>query len=33
LPAICETLAELMKISPQQLATASTANSCEVFGW
>ena len=26
-------LAELMKITPQQLATASTANSCEVFGW
>jgi len=26
-------LAELMKISPERLAAASTANSCEVFGW
>jgi TatD DNase family protein len=33
LPAICAALAELMQITPQQLAAASTANSCEVFGW
>ncbi len=33
LPAICKALAELMKISPERLAAASTANSCEVFGW
>ena len=33
LPAICAALAELMNISPEQLAAASTANSCEVFGW
>ena len=33
LPAICAALAELMKITPDQLATASTANCSEVFGW
>lgn len=33
LPAICAALAQWMAITPQQLATASTANSCEVFGW
>ncbi|MGH8345403.1 MAG: TatD family hydrolase [Pseudomonas sp.] len=33
LPAICAALAQWMAISPEQLATASTANSCEVFGW
>ncbi|WP_223546243.1 TatD family hydrolase [Pseudomonas sp. A-B-19] len=33
LPAICAALAQWMAISPQQLAAASTANSCEVFGW
>ena len=33
LPAICAALAELMNISPEQLAAASTANCCEVFGW
>ncbi|EJM54795.1 TatD family hydrolase [Pseudomonas sp. GM48] len=33
LPAICEALAQRMAISPEQLAAASTANSCAVFGW
>ena len=33
LPAICQALAEVMSISPQVLADASTANSCELFGW
>lgn len=33
LPAICAALAELMHISVEQLAAASTANCCEVFGW
>lgn len=33
LPAICSALAEIMAISPQQLAAASTANACEVFNW
>ena len=33
LPAICEALAELMNITPEQLANASTTNCCEVFGW
>ncbi|WP_223528121.1 TatD family hydrolase [Pseudomonas sp. GL-R-19] len=33
LPAICTSLAQWMAISPQRLAAASTANSCEVFGW
>ncbi|GLH44969.1 hypothetical protein RS3R6_48160 [Pseudomonas atacamensis] len=33
LPAICAALAELMNITPEQLAAASTANCCEVFGW
>ena len=33
LPAICAALAELMNITPEQLANASTANCCEVFGW
>ncbi|MBK5416130.1 TatD family hydrolase [Pseudomonas sp. TH31] len=33
LPAICSALAEIMAISPEQLATASTANACELFNW
>ncbi|WP_085718651.1 TatD family hydrolase [Pseudomonas sp. B28(2017)] len=33
LPAICTALAQWMAISPEQLAAASTANSCQVFGW
>lgn len=33
LPAICEALATLMTISPEQLAAASTANVCELFNW
>ncbi|KPA88351.1 TatD family hydrolase [Pseudomonas sp. RHF3.3-3] len=33
LPAICAALAELMGISPQALAAASTANACAVFNW
>lgn len=33
LPAICTALAQWMAISPDQLAAASTANSCELFGW
>ena len=33
LPAICQALAEVMGISAQELADASTANTCELFGW
>lgn len=33
LPAICAALAEIMGISPQTLATASTRNACELFNW
>ncbi|WP_277587856.1 TatD family hydrolase [Pseudomonas chlororaphis] len=33
LPDICAALAELMAISPEQLAAASTANACVLFGW
>ncbi|WP_017902599.1 TatD family hydrolase [Pseudomonas asplenii] len=33
LPAICAALAELMGISPQTLAAASTDNACAVFNW
>nr|WP_301308980.1 TatD family hydrolase [Pseudomonas migulae] len=33
LPAICEALAEIMAVSPEQLAAVSTTNSCDVFGW
>ncbi|AZD13803.1 TatD family hydrolase [Pseudomonas chlororaphis] len=33
LPDICAALAELMAISPEQLAAASTANACALFGW
>jgi TatD DNase family protein len=33
LPAICAALAEIMAIHPEQLAAASTANACELFGW
>jgi len=33
LPAICEALAALMKVTPQRLAAVSTANASEVFGW
>ena len=33
LPDICRALAELIGISPEQLAKATTANACEVFGW
>jgi len=33
LPAICAALAQWMAITPDQLASASTANSCEMFGW
>lgn len=33
LPAICAALAEIMAISAEQLATASTANARELFGW
>lgn len=33
LPVICAALADLMHISPEQLAAASTANCCEVFDW
>ena len=32
LPDICRALAELMGISAEQLADATTANACEVFG-
>ena len=33
LPAICAALANIMAISPEQLAAASTANACELFNW
>ncbi|VVO09762.1 TatD family hydrolase [Pseudomonas fluorescens] len=33
LPAIWAALAEIMAVSPQQLAAASTANACELFNW
>jgi len=33
LPAICAALAEIMAISPEQLATASTNNACELFNF
>ncbi|MGE4477299.1 MAG: TatD family hydrolase, partial [Stutzerimonas sp.] len=33
LPAICERLAELRGISPDELAEACYRNSCELFGW
>ena len=33
LPAIGEALAQVMGISPEDLAKASTANACELFGW
>jgi TatD DNase family protein len=33
LPAICSALADIMAISPEQLAAASTANACELFNW
>lgn len=33
LPAICSALAGIMAISPEQLATASTANTFELFNW
>ncbi|WP_339502381.1 TatD family hydrolase [Pseudomonas silesiensis] len=33
LPAICEALAGIMAVSPEQLAAASTTNACELFNW
>ncbi|CAG8870292.1 putative metal-dependent hydrolase YjjV [Pseudomonas fluorescens] len=33
LPAICAALADIMAISPEQLAAASTANACKLFNW
>jgi TatD DNase family protein len=33
LPAICAAIAQLMNITPDTLAAASSANACEVFGW
>jgi TatD DNase family protein len=33
LPAICAAVAQLMNISADTLAAATTANACEVFGW
>ncbi|CAI8920084.1 TatD DNase family protein [Pseudomonas chlororaphis] len=33
LPEICATLAEIMAVNPEQLAAASTANACALFGW
>ncbi|EJM25119.1 Mg-dependent DNase [Pseudomonas sp. GM21] len=33
LPAICAALAQIMAISPGQLAAISTANACELFYW
>lgn len=33
LPAICAALAQIIGITPEQLASASTRNACELFGW
>lgn len=33
LPAICAALAQIINISPEQLAAASTRNACQLFGW
>ena len=33
LPAICEALAGLMGVAPEQLAEASTRNATDLFGW
>jgi len=33
LPTICAALAQILNVSPEQLAATSTANSCAVFGW
>ncbi|ROL65027.1 hydrolase TatD [Pseudomonas protegens] len=33
LPAICSALADIIGIAPEQLASASTRNACELFGW
>ncbi len=33
LPEICVALAELKGISPEELASASTRNAMELFGW
>ena len=33
LPDICQALAQVMGISPERLAEATTANACELFGW
>ncbi|UVE18526.1 TatD family hydrolase [Pseudomonas sp. LS44] len=33
LPDICAALAELMHISPDELASASSRNACTLFGW
>ncbi|WP_166647571.1 TatD family hydrolase [Pseudomonas syringae] len=33
LPDICQALAGLMRISPEQLAEVSTRNACALFGW
>ncbi len=33
LPAICTALAQIMAISPERLAAASTANACALFNW
>lgn len=33
LPAICAALAQLMNVTPEHLATTSTRNACELFGW
>ena len=33
LPAICNALAPIMNLAPEQLAAASTANACALFNW
>ena len=33
LPNICQALAEVLNISPEQLADATTANACALFNW
>lgn len=33
LPAICAALADIIGITSEQLASASTRNACELFGW
>lgn len=33
LPAICRSIADIMGITPEQLAEASSRNACQLYGW